>query len=61
MMDAAVYDLASAIVSHRQHGRTAGDREVELSDSLTITTSLAAAVVEFHEAVLNAYATLTID
>lgn len=53
----AIYHLASELVDHRRWGEPDTDRTAEMVRGMfTVTTSLAAAVVEYHESVCNIYA-----
>lgn len=47
--------LASGIARYRFSGRSTGDRTTDIGDGFTITSSLAANIVEFHLAIVNAY------
>lgn len=53
--DAAIYSLASHVVTFRGDGRPAGDQQHALGYGLTLTTSLAAAVAEFAYAYADAW------
>jgi len=60
LQDRARWALANAIATYRRNGKPAGDTLSTFSEmgvTFTVTTSLAAAVVDYHEAVLNALAT----
>lgn len=54
--DRAAHALAFAVVQHRYAGRPAGDvtRSLGPGTGLSLTTSLAAAIVEYHEAICDA-------
>ena len=50
--------LGNAIVSHRYTGRPTGDVDTAIGDGFVVTSSLAAAIAEFHYSIINAYAVL---
>jgi hypothetical protein len=50
----AVCNLGYSLAAYRDDGRPTGDVMRSISSGLAVTTSLAAAVVEFHLAILNA-------
>lgn len=55
MIDEAACNLGHALSRYRQDGRKPGDYTAAIGSGFTITTSLAAAVAEFHEKVVNAF------
>lgn len=55
-LDRATVILATALVDHRLYHEPDSDHTINLYDVATVTTSLAAAVAEFHHAVTSAYA-----
>lgn len=57
LVDRAALKLARSVAFYRAHGRPAGDRVVKLGFGFGVTTSLAAAVVEFHFEVVRAWHT----
>ena len=57
MLDKAAYYLAVSIAGYRADGRPTGDQSTEIGGGFRITSSLAANIVEFHQAVLNAHCT----
>ena len=60
-IDEAVANLGNSIVHYRDRGRPTGDQTVRLAEGLAVTTSLAAAIVEFNETVVNAYGSLVYE
>ena len=56
-IDRAAVHLASALVRYRAEGRPAGDQETIIAPDIVITTSLAAAVVEYHQAMVDTWST----
>lgn len=54
MRDQAVLQLAYAIVEYRVSGRLDGDQTSSVYGLINVTTSLAAAVAEYHEHIRNA-------
>lgn len=55
LLDEGVSRLANALLFFRWHGRPAGDQSHRLADGITVTTSLAAAIVEFHQWMIDAH------
>ncbi len=57
MLDKAAYNLALNVAGYRRSGRPTGDQTTEIGGGFQISSSLAANVVEYHHAVVNAWAT----
>ena len=56
-IDRAVVYLASALVRYRTEGRPDGDQDITIAPDIVVTTSLAAAVVEYHQAMVATWST----
>jgi hypothetical protein len=50
----AICILAGAICVYRMDGRPTGDQSYQIASGITVRSSLAAAVVEFHKQIVNA-------
>lgn len=56
MLDRAALYLAVSIAMYREEGRPTGDQVTEIGSGFRVSSSLAANVVEYHQAVVNAWA-----